>query len=78
MKNAIRTIRIGNIPHRALPMAHLKPVKVHSRIRVGEGPRGGRVLGADGGEGGCAEGGCADPEGVAVGGGEGRLGGGEG
>lgn len=78
VKNAIRTIRIGDIPHCALPMPHLKPVEVDGRIRVGEWPRGGRVLGADGGEGGCAEGGCADPEGVAVGGGEGCFGGGEG
>lgn len=78
VKNAIRTIRVGNVPNCAFPMAHLEPVEVDGRVRVGEGPRGGRVLGADGGEGGCAEGGGADPEGVAVGGGEGRLGGGEG
>lgn len=78
VEDAVRTVRVGDVPDGALAVAHLEPVEVDGRVWVGEGPCGGGVLGADGGEGGGSEGGGADPEGVAVGGGEGCLGGGEG
>lgn len=71
VKDALRARRVGNVPDDLFTIAHLEPVQVDGRVRVGEGPCGEGVLGADGGEGRGAEDGGANPEGVAVGGGEG-------
>lgn len=78
VEDTLRARRVGNVPDNLFPVAHLEPVQVDGRVRVGEGPRGEGVLGADGGEGRGAEDGGADPEGVAVGRGEGCGWGGQG
>lgn len=71
VEDALRARRVSNVPDDLFAVAHLEPVQVDGRVGVGERPGGEGVLGADGGKGRGAEDGGADPEGVAVRGGEG-------